>query len=74
MTEMDCRLVILWLTDLPFKESSTQALHNGMTTQVLDQLKTSEKQFLFRSSSWIFQPNVAIWYRKFLQRVRCHWY
>jgi tryptophan synthase alpha chain len=35
--------VILWLTDLPFKESSTQALHNGMTTQVLLIIKDIRK-------------------------------
>jgi tryptophan synthase alpha subunit len=59
------------LADGPTIQESSTALHNGMTTQVLDQLKTSEKQYLFGQ---IFQPNVAIWYRKFLQRVRCHWY
>jgi tryptophan synthase alpha subunit len=55
------------LADGPtIQESSTSVGHDY--TSSFDQLKTSENSIYSAHHHGIFQPNVAIWYRKFLQR------
>ena len=64
------------LADGPtIQESSTKALHNGMTTDKLfDQLQGIRKTIDVPLLSWILQSYDAVWCRTFLQTLPRSWH